>query len=206
VPLIPLKDDVPTARPPVAILVLMVANVAAYFAIDGGGLSGALVPLVVNVLTLWIYGATIEFREGRLVAVAIYGAGVALGVVLSLVLSDGASAAAASAGGTGAIAATHLVRHPRSQVLGPLLIPLFVSIQGIPSALFLALWAGAQVVFATVGAIAPAGDIDGSAYLAAALAPLAIGAVAGLALRRRGGGPGATSRPPYGGTAARTRS
>ena len=209
--MIPLRDTIPSLRTPVVTYALIVANVGVFLQelshganLDAFLLTWGLVPkhfswatvltsmflhggwmhLILNMLTLHIFGDNVEDRLGR-------------GRYLLFYVACGAAAAAGQAlsnphsgipmvGASGAIAGVcgaYFLFFPRARVVT--LVPVFVFIQvvEIPAVVFLLLWFVLQVLsgLATLGARDGAGGVAFWAHVAGFVAGLILGPV----MRRR---------------------
>ena len=147
-------------------------------------LHGGWMHLILNMLSLHIFGDNVEDRLGRgryLVFYLLCGVAAAAGQTLS-----NPHSALPMVGASGAIAGVcgaYLIFFPRSRVVT--LVPVFIFIQvvEIPAVVFLLLWFGLQVLsgLATLGR----GDGAGGVAFWAHVAGFVAGMVLGPVLRRR---------------------
>ena len=147
-------------------------------------LHGGWMHLILNMLSLHIFGDNVEDRLGRgryLVFYLLCGIAAAAGQTLS-----NPHSAMPMVGASGAIAGVcgaYLLFFPRSRVVT--LVPVFIFIQvvEIPAVVFLLLWFGLQVLsgLATLGARDGAGGVAFWAHVAGFVAGMVLGPV----LRRR---------------------
>ena len=154
--MIPFKDNIPTDRPPVVTLLLIVANVVVY-AISPRNikplpaifLQASILQLVGNMLFLWIFGNTIEDAMGSLKFLVFY---LVAGVIA--VAIQGAVSSTTVLGAGGAIAAVlggYTIIHHRGLVITLVLIPLLFTVAEAPAVIILGLWFVMQAVFAAAG-------------------------------------------------------
>jgi membrane associated rhomboid family serine protease len=129
--LIPIQDVVPTGRVPAATLALAALNVLHFFVpVAGTTLVApfahlALVPMIVAVVYLWLFGDNVEARLGRVAFVSVYVAG---GFVPDM----------GAAGGVTAVMGSYLMLLPQSRVY--MLVPVPPVLVEVPALFFLAIW------------------------------------------------------------------
>jgi membrane associated rhomboid family serine protease len=207
---IPIQDVIPTRLVPVATYVLLGLNVVAYLSRGGAlgelspvhGLTGTSLSAVpdalralldhgspvqfgVNLLSLWLFGGTVEDQLGRLRFVGLYGVGGLIGALLPGIMDLewrgpvlGANLAIA------AVMGAYGVLFPNAKVL--MLVPMPIALHEVPAAILIVAWCTAQFL-ALVSNLAAA-DAPEAAFgvaLATYALAFAVGAVLGLALRRR---------------------
>jgi len=147
-------------------------------------LHGGWMHLILNMLSLYIFGDNVEDRLGRaryLVFYLLCGVAAAAGQTLSSPHS-----ALPMVGASGAIAGVcgaYLLFFPRSRVVTLVPVFIFIQIVEIPAVVFLLLWFGLQVLsgLATLGR----GDGAGGVAFWAHVAGFVAGMVLGPVLRRR---------------------
>ena len=136
--MIPLQDVIPTGKTPVATLALIALNLSAAAIATSSGVvlvpplaHTSLLPLVLSLLYLWLFGDNVEARLGRLAFVVIYAVG-------------GFMPGLGAAGGVTAILGSYFVMLPQSRVL--LLVPLPAVLVEAPAVALLTLWAMLHVL------------------------------------------------------------
>jgi membrane associated rhomboid family serine protease len=117
---------------------------------------GGLLHLGGNMLFLWIFGASVENRLGRIRFPLFYVLGGLAAVALQVAVSP--SSTDPTIGASGAIAAVlagYLVLYPRARVLTMIFLIFFFTIVEIPAMLFLGFWILEQLVFGLAGLTSP---------------------------------------------------
>jgi membrane associated rhomboid family serine protease len=152
----PFKDNIPTDRPPVVTLLLIVANVVVYVIsprnikpLPAIFLQASILQLVGNMLFLWIFGNTIEDAMGSLKFLVFYLATGAIAVAIQGVVSD--QTALGAGGAIAAVLGGYTVIHHRGRVLTLILIPLLFTVAEAPAVILLGLWFVMQAAFAAAG-------------------------------------------------------
>ena len=130
--MIPIQDVVPTGRVPAVTLALIALNVVC-FALANTGLTPPppfahveLVPLLVSVIFLWLFGDNVEARLGRAAFLGVY-------------LIGGFIPGLGAVGAVTAVLGSYFVMLPQSRVL--MLVPLPEVLVEVPAVVFLAAWA-----------------------------------------------------------------
>jgi rhomboid family protein len=169
---IPVKDNLPLDRFPVATVGLIIANIVVFIAAGSGAVHtltvgtvfssmfvhSSVVQLIGNVWFLWLFGTTLEDTMGpvRFLGFYIGGGLVALGVVLAI--DPGASIpTVGAAGAVAAILAGYLLLYPRARVLALVIIVFFFGVMEIPTLVMLGAWVVMQAAFAAAGLIGDGG-------------------------------------------------
>lgn len=205
-----MKDDIPTDRLPVITLALIVANLVAFLAVDGGAVtSHGLVPdhptvatafsamflhagwlqLLGNLLFLWLFGPTVEDSAGPVRFLALYLAG---GLVASFAqVAVDPSSTVPLVGASGAISVlmgAYLRLYPWGRVLTVVLCILFFTVVGIPVLAMLVAWFALQAVLARLdpGTVAYVAQLAGLAFGLAVIPLLATRVKTPESLLRRG--------------------
>lgn len=147
--MIPVKDNIPRERFPLATAILIALDVAAYMLSRHGGL----LPFLLDVLFLALLAPSVEGSLGRMRFCAL--------CLLSGVLAGAASALAGSGwpspvllGSTGATLAVlsgYLLLHPRARVLSLVPVPFFTTLVEVPAVLLIGLWLGLQLYVGVAG-------------------------------------------------------
>jgi len=184
----PVKDDIPTERPPLLTYALLLANVVVFFAAGGDAVSRhGLVPsdpsvgdaltsmflhtgllhLVGNLLFLWWFGPNVEDALGRVRFLAFYVAGGLVAAAAQVAIDP--SSTVPLVGASGAIAAVmgaYLRLYPWAHVLTVILLPFFSTIVAIPAAALLVAWIALQVALALLdpGSVAYAAHLAGFGF------------------------------------------
>ena len=139
----PLKDNVPSLRPPLATITLIVASVALW-AVDWSPdlteiwwplaalaslfVGGGFVELVVDMLFLWLFAKTLEDTLGRPRFLALFAlGGIAAAGGQALADPDLAAPTVGVAGSIAALIGAYALLHPRAGILCWVLIPFFVT-------------------------------------------------------------------------------
>ena len=175
----PLKDNLGSDRLPIVTLLLIAANVAIYFLVQGGGIAhgpsegqvvdveggiaevcaalaaslflhGGLLHLLANMLFLWILGSTVEDSMSRWRYLLFYLGGGLAAVALQLAVASGP--AVPTLGSSGALAGVvggYLLLYPRARVVSIVFVVLLFTLVELPVWLLIALWVAEQ---AAVGA------------------------------------------------------
>ena len=199
--MLPLKDDIPSPRPPVATLALIVVVIG--LAISGWHpdldampwpvaamvaalLTGGIVQLAVNLLFLWLFGRSVEGSIGAVGLLAVYFVGAIVAAGAENLLGGSSIPATGGAGAIAAVVAAHCVLHPRARIICFVLIPFFFTFVLIPAVVLGAVWLGLQ-------AFNPIGDTAGAAFpgdpgvtVAALGGALIFGAAVAAVVRSRG--------------------
>jgi membrane associated rhomboid family serine protease len=151
--LIPLKDNIPSDRLPVATLALIAAGVLASVVLDDAGWE--LAHLVSAAVVLWIAGPSVEHALGRaaFLAFAVAGGAAAIGLVAVADASDALGPAGAS-GAVSAVLGAHLLLFRGAAVVTVVLLPFFFTLVEVPAVALALLWLGVQVLFGTLLATA----------------------------------------------------
>jgi membrane associated rhomboid family serine protease len=169
---IPVKDNIPVDRFPVATVGLIVANIVVYIVaghtpprgVTVGSVFGSifvhssLVQLIGNVWFLWLFGTNVEDSMGPVRFVGFYVAGglIALGVVLAV--DPGASTpTVGAAGAVAAVLGGYMLLYPRARVLALVVIIFFFGVLEIPALVMLVAWIAMQAAFAAAGLIGDGG-------------------------------------------------
>jgi membrane associated rhomboid family serine protease len=139
---IPVKDDIPTDRPPLITLVLLVV-----FAAAGVVFGGGVVPWVAAIVLLWFAGPAVEDAMGRGFLAFVVCAGL-IGFAAQLAVdgNDLPYAISAASGVVTAAAAAHVLLYPWARIHGVAMAPLFFTIVGVPLLAIIAVWVGVQVL------------------------------------------------------------
>ena len=208
--MIPIQDVIPTRLVPVATYALLVVNIIGYLTPLGTGradlplgpsggltlpgfieaarstfLHSTLLPFAVDLISLWLFGGTVEDQLGRLRFVALYVVCGTTAVLAAQTLHP--AWPAASLGGSLAIAAVmgaYLVLFPNGKVL--MLIPVPMAVHELPVVVLFTIWCAAQFL-ALALMLAPAGapDAAAGAALVAYVLAFAMGTALCLMLRRK---------------------
>jgi rhomboid family protein len=140
---LPIKDNRPQERVPVATLALIAIHVAGYVLLDEGGL----LYLAASTPFLWIFGPSVESSMGRLRFVAFFAGGALVAGLADRALeADPSVGLVAGAGAIAAVIAGHVLLFPRAKVLTVVLVPFLFGVVAIPSAVLLVLWVALQAV------------------------------------------------------------
>lgn len=187
----PVKDNLGTERLPLVTLLLIAANVAVYFLVQGGGiahgpsegqavdadawlelvgsifLSGGLLQLLANMLFLWIFGSTVEDSMARWRYLLLYLAGGLVAVTLQAAFADGPSVPAlGSSGALAAVVGGYVLLYARARVLAVVLVPLLFTIVALPVWTLVALWAAEQALVGATSLGHVAGEDGAITWLA----------------------------------------
>ena len=156
----PLKDNVPSLRAPLATLALIAASIVLWaldWSPDLGDLwwpiaalaslfvGGGFVELVVNMLFLWLFGKALEDTLGRPRYLALFALG-GLAAAAGQALAD-PDVVAPSVGVAGAVAAligAYALLYPRAGILCWVLIPFFVTFVELPALGLAVVWFALQ--------------------------------------------------------------
>jgi membrane associated rhomboid family serine protease len=142
------------------------------------------VPVVSNLLALWLFGGTVENRIGRVLFVLLYlGAGAIARLVEASVTTPGGLPLAGAGGAVAAIGGAYLALFPSSKVL--VLFPLIVrtDIVEVPASGMIAVWALFQ--FAGPADWLGAVPLSSNVSLVGIAVGFGLGAATGFATRRR---------------------
>ncbi|HWE09442.1 MAG TPA: rhomboid family intramembrane serine protease [Solirubrobacteraceae bacterium] len=170
--MIPVKDNVPVDRFPLATVALIVANIVVYLVaahaaprgVTVGSVLGSIfvhssiVQLIGNVWFLWLFGTNVEDAMGPVRFLGFYLAGglIALGVVLAV--DPGApTPTVGAAGAVGAVLGGYVLLYPRARVLALVVVVFFFGVLEIPTLVMLLAWIAMQGVFAATGLIGDGG-------------------------------------------------
>ncbi len=135
---------------PLVALALALANALAW-ALPADGLP--LAPMLLDLASLALLGASVESRLGHLLtgALALAGAACGLAAGRGALAGDAAGAPAWAAGGaTAAMLLGYLVLFPRARVLSLVPVPFWVTIVEVPAVLMLGVWTAAQLYLGLV--------------------------------------------------------
>lgn len=188
---IPVQDVVPSGRPPVATIALLVAN-AGLFALPRFAGAVTLPPawgyadtaqFVIAVLYLWLFGDNVEARLGRLTLPLIF----VLAAMLAVQLPDalGATATApglALAGGVTGVVGAYFLLLPRARVL--ILVPTTSALVEVPAMFFFGLWWAVQFLTFVVGPAATRLEFDAGGVMWGLATALVAGAGVARLTRR----------------------
>jgi rhomboid family protein len=169
---IPLKDNIPLDRFPVATVGLIIANVVVFIAAGNTAahtltvgtvfssmfVHASLVQLIGNVWFLWLFGPTLEDSMGPIRFLGFYIAGglVALGVVLAV--DPGASSPTiGAAGAVAAVIAGYFLLYRNARMLALVIIIFFFGVMEIPTLVMVGAWVVMQAAFAAAGLIGDGG-------------------------------------------------
>ena len=187
--MIPVQDVVPSGRPPLATLALVVLNGLAFATPTLAGqlppVAGALfgdttlVNVVVGMWFLWLFGDNVEARLGRLTAIAIYVACGWLALHLSSATGSPPLAGMGAAGGITGILGAYFLLLPHARVL--LLMP--PTLAELPAVFLLGGWWLLQL-FRFVAAPAAAGVLADGAAIWALAAAMLLGTIICRVMRR----------------------
>jgi len=180
---LPLKDNVPSLRAPLATLALIVVSILLW-AIDWSPdladtwwplaalaslfVGGGFVELVVNMLFLWLFGKALEDTLGRPRYLALFAVGgIAAAGGQALVDPELAAPTVGVAGSIAALIGAYALLYPRAVILSWVLIPFFVTFVEVPALILAAAWFALQAL-----------DLMGQPPLVGLAAGLALGLVA----------------------------
>jgi membrane associated rhomboid family serine protease len=141
--------------------------------------------LVVNMVVLAVFGATLEDSLGRPAFLAFYVLGAL--AALALTVAAASNSAVPTLGTPGAIAAVlggYIVFYPRARILSVSILVFFFNLVEVPACVWLALWLLFDAGFGALGVITPLGGDAGGAYYAG-FGGLAFGLLVASALMRR---------------------
>nr|WP_246345857.1 rhomboid family intramembrane serine protease [Conexibacter arvalis] len=204
----PLKDNLGTDRLPVVTLLLIVANVAVYLLIQGGGIAhgpsevetvgyasavpslflhAGLLHLLANMLALWLFGPAVEDSMSRWRYLLLYLAGGLAAIALQVALDPHATVPAL--GASGAVAAVLggcLLLYPRVRFVSIVFVPLFSTLVELPAWVPVAAWVAVQAIVGAT-ALSDVADASGAVAAVAPVGGLLVGllAVKLLADRRK---------------------
>lgn len=189
--MLPLKDNIPTDRPPVVTLALIAIELVAHFALHQ---HGGVLYLAGEILFLWWFGVSVEdaMSRPRFLAFCLLGGLCAIGLQIAL----DAGAEAAAIGASGAIASVlggYLVLYPRARFVSVALVPFAFTLVELPAWVLVGVWLLLQAAFAATSH--PLGGGSAVAFLAQA-GGLAFGllAVRAFAQRRKQPPPPSSAR------------
>ncbi len=156
--MIPVRDVIPSRRPPVVTLALLGANVAVFFARPAHGLAtgtgpaaavGALAGhpgwphLLIGLLMLWLFGENVEDRLGRARFAGLYALAAAAGFGARALVVPGIAPGAG--GAIAGVIGAYLVLFPRSQVLVLVPLPFVFDVAEMPASYLVVAWAVVQL-------------------------------------------------------------
>lgn len=150
----PFTDNIPRERfPTVTVVLIALTTIACLLSIPhGGSFLSDLLPLLIDMLFLAIFGPTVEDTLGRARFLALYLLGGLLALGLQTLVGPGSTAPTLGASGAvAAILAVYIVRYPRARVISLVFIIFFFTIVEVPAVLLLGLWLAAQTYFALAG-------------------------------------------------------
>jgi membrane associated rhomboid family serine protease len=156
---LPLRDDLERPRfPALALVVASAAAVAGLAALVTGAGLGTTLLLLADALAIWVFGASVEARLGRVwfVLLALFGgAGVA---ALALAADQDARLVPAAATGIALeLVATHLIRFRGARVTGLVPVPLFAGLAQPPAWVVGAGWGALALGLVALGALGGGG-------------------------------------------------
>lgn len=186
----PLKDNVPSLRAPLATIALIFASVVLWvldWSPDLSGIwwplaalaslfvGGGLAELAVNMLFLWLFAKALEDTLGRPRFLALFAfGGIAAAAGQALADPDLAAPTVGVAGSIAALVGAYALLYPRADILCWVLIPFFVTFVEIPALILAAAWLAAQAL-PFMGQPPLLGLAAGLAFGLAAARPLAHG-------------------------------
>lgn len=149
----PFTDNIPRERfPTVTVVLIALTTIACLLSIPhGGSFLSDLLPLLVDMLFLAIFGPTVEDTLGRAPFLALYLLGGLAALGLQTLVDPGLTAPTLASGAVTAILAVYIVRYPRARVISLVFIIFFFTIVEVPAVLLLGLWLAAQTYFALAG-------------------------------------------------------
>jgi membrane associated rhomboid family serine protease len=172
---------------PVVTIALIAANVLVYFLVQGGGIAhgpdaadvvghgtvaglflhGGIVPLLVGMLFLWLFGASLEdsMSRPRFALLYLLG-GLAAAGLPALLDPDGATPAIGSAGAVAAVLGGYLLLYPRGRVVAAVLVPFASTLVEVPGWLLVAIFFALQALIGATSLSGAAGDAGGATLLA----------------------------------------
>jgi membrane associated rhomboid family serine protease len=212
--LIPLKDNIPSARPPLLTVGLIVVTVAVYMlgwhpelgdmpwlvaALVATFLSGGLLQLVVNMLFLWLFAKSVEDAIGPFALLVLYlVGGIAAAGAADLIGSASSTPAVGAAGALIAVIGTYCVLYPQGRILCVVLIPFFFTLVEVPALIIAGAWLALQLVPAIGETASDAFPGDPGVSAAALAGGLALGlAAAAILFRGRSGASLEPGQPVY---------
>jgi membrane associated rhomboid family serine protease len=148
--MIPVKDNIPRERFPLVTVSVIATAVLAYALSSrhAGGL-----PLLLDLLFLWLLGPSVEGSLGRARFGALSTAGALLGLAARTVASASSPSPVAwgACGVTVAVLGGYLLHHPRGRVLTLVPAPFFTTLVEVPAMLLIGLWLVLQVCMGVAG-------------------------------------------------------
>ena len=207
--MLPVKDNIRTDRVALVTVVLMALSVAAYvWSVKGTSgtvwsgpasgflaqydampyslfLNAALLPLVANLMFLWVFGNSLEDAMGPLRYACFYLLGGLISIGVAYAIGGEPVGLVGATGAAAAVLAGSLFFYPHNKILSVVLLPFMVTIVEVPTLVFLGIWIILQVLFAGLGYVAPADGNEAAAYLAPAAGLLFGFATVKLFARRR---------------------
>jgi membrane associated rhomboid family serine protease len=149
----PFTDNIPRERfPTVTVVLIALTTIACLLSIPhGGSFLSDLLPLLVDMLFLAIFGPTVEDTLGRAPFLALYLLGGLAALGLQTLVGPGSTVPTLASGAVTAILAVYIVRYPRARVISLVFIIFFFTIVEVPAVLLLGLWLAAQTYFALAG-------------------------------------------------------
>ncbi len=158
----PLKDNVPSLRPPLVTLVLIGASIVLWAldwspdladiwwpvaALGSLFVGGGFIELVVNLLFLWLFGKALEDTLGRPRFLALFAlGGIAAAAGQALADPDVVAPNVGVAGAVAALIGAYALLYPRAAILCWVLIPFFVTFVEVPALVLAVVWFALQPV------------------------------------------------------------
>jgi membrane associated rhomboid family serine protease len=141
--------------------------ISAWTAFTSMFVHASIIQLAVNMLFLWIFGATIEDAMGPLRYVLFYLVGGVAALALTVALAPHSTAPiVGAAGAIAALAGGYLVLYRGARFYAISLIPLYLTVVEVPAVAMIAIWFGVQALFAAVGLTDPVGGGGFAVYFA----------------------------------------
>jgi rhomboid family protein len=157
---LPLKDNVPSLRAPLATLTLIGASIVLW-AVDWSPdlsdtwwpaaalaslfVGGGFIELVVDMLFLWLFGKTLEDTLGRPRFVALFAlGGLAAAAGQAVADPDAVAPSVGVAGSVAALIGAYALLYPRAALLCWVLIPFFVTFVEVPALALAVVWFALQ--------------------------------------------------------------
>lgn len=212
--MIPLKDNIPSARPPLLTIGLIVVTIVVYLAgwqpdlgdmpwlvaaLVATFLSGGLLQLAINMLFLWLFAKSVEDAIGPFALLALYLlGGVAAAGAADLLGSASSTPAIGAAGALATVIGAYCVLCPQARMLCVVVIPFFFTLVEVPALILAAAWLILQLVPAIGETAGDAYPTDPGVSAAALAGGLVLGlAAAAIVFRGRGGRTLEPGRPAY---------
>jgi membrane associated rhomboid family serine protease len=150
---LPVGDDIARARTPALAPALALAGVVAAVIALVRGDGWTALAFAASALWLAAYGPSVEGTQGRGRFVLTIVSGALGGVLIASGLSgDPRFVAAAAAGTTSAVIATHLAAHRGARVLSLQLVPPFTGFVAVPAWAWALVWTALTIALAALGA------------------------------------------------------